>query len=469
MLLLAAAVFAGSASCRPCHTRIFDDYAKTPMARSSGRVDSAPPARFIAAGHRYWIENNRLHFDQGSAPLDYFIGSNTAGRSYLFAREGYLFELPVTWYQRKRGWDASPGYELEREVRLNRPIDPTCLSCHASGLRPIYGTQNRYADQPFLDNGVGCERCHGPGSEHVRNPGAAHMVNPAKLAAEERDSICAQCHLTGEARIERAERRFAEFRPGEKLGDYVTYFVWASKDPAMQVTSHVEKLAMSKCKRVAGDALWCGTCHDTHTNANRTQEACIGCHSVAHHRQESCAQCHMQKSQTVDVGHGVMTDHRIQRSSRRSSTQENKTQDLQSLLGKSDDRALGLAYAEVGDARARQYLLRAKPADAAVLVRLAALERNPKLAAEKYEAALREDHANPVALVNLGALYAEAGRIEDAARMWQRALEVNPAIEGAALNLARIRPAAEARGVLEDYLRFNPGSVAARAALDAIR
>ena len=134
MLLLAAAVFAGSASCRPCHAGIFDDYAKTPMARSSGRVDSAPPARFTAAGHRYRIENNRLYFDQGSAPFDYFIGSNTAGRSYLFMREGYLFELPVTWYQQKRAWDASPGYEQEREVRLNRPIDPTCLSCHASML-----------------------------------------------------------------------------------------------------------------------------------------------------------------------------------------------------------------------------------------------------------------------------------------------------------------------------------------------
>src|SRR6266849_2344617 len=293
MLLLAAAVFAGSASCRPCHARIFDDYAKTPMARSSGPVDLAPSARFTAAGHRYRIENNRLYFDQGSAPLDYFIGSNTAGRSYLLAREGYLFELPVTWYRQKRAWDASPGYEQEHEVRLNRPVDPTCLLCHASRLRPIYGTQNRYADPPFLDNGVGCERCHGPGSEHVRSPGGSAMVNPAKLVPEERDSICAQCHLTGEARVERAGRRFAEFRPGEKLGDYVTNFVWASKDPAMKVTSHVEKLAMSKCKRVAGDALWCGTCHDTHTNANRTQEACIGCHSGAHHRQESCAQCHM--------------------------------------------------------------------------------------------------------------------------------------------------------------------------------
>src|SRR5437870_13788332 len=132
MLLLAAAVFVGNASCQPCHTKIFDQYAKTPMARSSGRVDSLPAARFSAAGHRYWIENNRLSFDKGSAPFDYFIGSNTAGRSYLFARDGFLFELPVTWYQQKHAWDASPGYENENEVRLNRPVDPTCLSCHAS-------------------------------------------------------------------------------------------------------------------------------------------------------------------------------------------------------------------------------------------------------------------------------------------------------------------------------------------------
>src|SRR2546423_891183 len=131
MLLLAAAVFVGSASCQPCHKRIVEDYARTPMARSSGRVDSAPSATFTAAGHRYRVEANRLYFDQGNAPLDYFVGSNSAGRSYLFMREGFLFELPVTWYQQRRAWDASPGYERESEVRLSRPIDPTCLSCHA--------------------------------------------------------------------------------------------------------------------------------------------------------------------------------------------------------------------------------------------------------------------------------------------------------------------------------------------------
>jgi len=454
MLLLAAAAFVGSAACGICHSRIAADYAKTPMARSSGRVERLDPVQFTAAGHRYRIASNRLYFDQGDAPFDYFIGSNTAGRSYLFSREGYLFELPVTWYQQSGKWDASPGYEHETEVRLNRPVDPTCLSCHASRLQPIYGTQNRYADPPFLEGGVSCERCHGPGSEHVRNPAASGMVNPAKLGREERDSICAQCHLTGEARIDRAGRRFAEYRPGAKLSDYVTYLVWKDRDPAMKVTSHVEKLAMSRCRRASGGAMWCGTCHEVHSNANRTQKACITCHAESHHREQNCASCHMQRSSTTDVTHGVATDHSIPGARRPVAA----PRVLVAFEGTADDRALGLAYAELGDPRAREHLLRAQPADAAVLLRL-----------ERYDAVLREDPANGVALVNLGVIYAQASRTDEAARLWERALRTNPAIEGAALNLAKIRPAAEARAILQRYLSFNPGSAAARAALEDIR
>src|SRR5262245_41296517 len=120
MLLLVTAAFVGSAACAPCHPKIAANYAKTPMAQSSGRADQIAPAEFTAAGHRYRIANNRLYFNGGEAPFHYFIGSNTAGRSYLFAREGYLFELPVTWYRRTGTWDASPGYEREQEVKLNR-------------------------------------------------------------------------------------------------------------------------------------------------------------------------------------------------------------------------------------------------------------------------------------------------------------------------------------------------------------
>jgi len=76
MLLFAAAVFAGSQACRPCHSGIFDSFARTPMAQSSGRVEYLAPATFTAAGHRYRIEDKRLFFDGGSVLFDFFIGSH---------------------------------------------------------------------------------------------------------------------------------------------------------------------------------------------------------------------------------------------------------------------------------------------------------------------------------------------------------------------------------------------------------
>src|SRR5437868_5630945 len=111
MMLLAAAVFIGSQLCRPCHSGIFDAYVRTPMAQSSGRVEAVSPAEFTAAGHRYRISDNKLFFDGGAVTMDYFIGSNAAGRTYVRERDSYLFELPVTWYSQRRTWDASPGYE----------------------------------------------------------------------------------------------------------------------------------------------------------------------------------------------------------------------------------------------------------------------------------------------------------------------------------------------------------------------
>lgn len=467
MFLLAAAIFVGSQQCRPCHSAIADSYARTPMAQSSGPAASIPPAEFTAAGQHYRVAGNRLIFEQGSAPFSYFIGSNTRGRTYLTSRDGYLFELPVTWYVQTQSWDASPGYERYSEVRLDRPVDTNCLWCHASEVRFVPNTQNRYADPPFADHGVGCERCHGPGSEHVRNPAAARMVNPAKLDPERRDSVCAQCHLSGVSRVTVAGSRFTAFRAGERLADYATYFVWDAAHQDLKVTSHVERMAASGCKRAAGDALWCGTCHEPHTNANRTQAACLGCHAQAHHLEQDCASCHMPKSTAVDAGHGVFTDHAIPRDPRQSHKPASPKH-LVAFLGAADDRALGIAYAEIGDPRARDVLQRAQPADPEVLLRRAVLEGDPARGAGLYEAVLRSDASNPTALVNLGVLYGQSGRVKDAVRLWQRALEVNPAIEGAALNLAQVLQPSQARAVLERYLSFNPGSGVAHRLLSAL-
>lgn len=467
MLFLAAAFFVGSQQCHTCHAAIADAYARTPMARSSGAVATVPSAEFAAAGQHYRVSGKRLDFDAGSATFDYFIGSGAHGRSYLFEREGFLFELPVTWYARSGRWDASPGYERYREPKLDRPVERSCLWCHASQIRYVRGTQNRYADPPFADPGVGCERCHGPGSEHVRDPAAAPMVNPAALDEERRDSICAQCHLTGVSRVNRPGRSLGDFRAGDRLADYATYFVQDGGRPDLKVTSHVERLAASGCKRATGAALWCGTCHEPHTGANRTQAACQSCHAEAHHATESCAGCHMPKSAASDAGHGVFTDHSIPRDPQRVRNTD-RSRGIVAFLGTADDRALGLAYAEIGDSRAREFLRRAQPADSETQLRLAVLEPDPARAAALYASVLSSDPANVIALVNLGALYGAAGQSGEAATLWKRALDANPALEGATLNLSRILPTAEARAALERYLSFNPGSKAVRGRLEEL-
>jgi len=57
---------------------------------------------------------------------------------------------------------------------------PGCLSCHASFLKVVAGTQNRFASPPFGEGGVACERCHGPGDARVADPRALWQDAPSK-------------------------------------------------------------------------------------------------------------------------------------------------------------------------------------------------------------------------------------------------------------------------------------------------
>ena len=118
--------------------------------------------------------------------------------TYLFAIDGFLFQSPVNYYALRSTWDMSPGYERVTTLPLNHPVDATCLFCHASAVQPVSaGTANRFVGAPFLQSGVGCERCHGAGGSHIRDPRPETIINPARLSPEARDSVCMQCHLEG--------------------------------------------------------------------------------------------------------------------------------------------------------------------------------------------------------------------------------------------------------------------------------
>ena len=517
----------GSKVCSGCHSEIYRSYSATGMSRTSGKVgvgefrENFEPPNFKddRLGVEYRVSQvqggYRLQFSrpdsgaEGQRLLGWFIGSGRVGRSYFSSLDGFLFQSPVSYYTLAGKWDVSPGYQRYPSINLTRAVETGCLQCHASRLQPVAGTQNRFADLPFLEGGVGCERCHGPGRNHVlkmssgNRKGAPQIVNPSKLDPARRDSVCAQCHLTGAARIARLRAKREPYRPGELLSDYSAFFVWAgSESAALSVNSHVERLQQSLCKRASGDRLWCGSCHDPHSEPKQASEfyraRCQKCHqpsackeTAAARRklQDDCVACHMPKSPVRDAEHAVYTDHSIPRRPRASEGSAAVGRLLTEFWRRpatvEDDRDLGLAYASVAGTdsslrqRAIELLSKAearRPDDVPVLTQLAQLHDqagNEDLAIALCERILRLDPAQVSVAINLGTYYIQRGRTGEAVLLWADALSRNPGLTGARINLAVAQfkrgDLAAAEAALVKALEYDPDHETARKMLSGIR
>jgi tetratricopeptide (TPR) repeat protein len=497
--------YVGNDACVPCHKAIVESYAQTAMARTSG---PALPAivegsfRHPLSGVSYRVHRDgtraMLSYDRSTAPelhgsqeLSYYVGSNTRGRTFLFSVDRFLYQAPINYYAGKHGWDMAPGDAQLREMQLNHPVDDTCLFCHTSRVQPREaGTINRFSGAPFLQAGVSCERCHGPGGDHAAGHGA--MVDPAKLTSARRDDICMQCHLEGAGRVAVASHRQADYRPGDTLSDYLAIFVRenAASD-RLGAVSQFEALALSACRRQSNGALTCTSCHDPHVQVSASQRTefyrgkCLTCHSTlaaAHHAEtRDCTSCHMPRLSSVDIGHTMVTDHRILRNPRpqATATAPPVTRIVQFNNPTPSPRELGLAYGEValgGNAsagseafRLLQHSLQAGQDDADVLVRLAYLQQmrgDLDEAQRLYGRALARDPDRAVAAANLGVLEARHGRLAAALTLWRAAFDKNPYLTALGINLARglcdTGNGDEARAVAQRALRHNPDSSATR-------
>src|SRR5437870_5202332 len=129
----------------------------------------------------------------------------------------------------------------------------------------------------------------------------------------------------------------------------------------MSANSHFEELQQSRCKQASGDRLWCGSCHNPHSEpeaAKRTayyQARCLHCHesspckensATRRKAQDDCVGCHMPKAQVRETEHAVFTDHSIPRRQRQSAGSPASGPSLTPFWKRPvDERDLGLAYA----------------------------------------------------------------------------------------------------------------------------
>jgi tetratricopeptide (TPR) repeat protein len=282
--------------------------------------------------------------------VDYIIGSGQHTNSHLTNINGYIYQLPLTWYSQLQKWDLPPGFENGRNVRFSRNIALECMSCH--NAMPVVEPKS---DNKFISigNGIDCERCHGPGELHVKEKLAGKLVdtatqidytivNPKKLSWQLQVDVCQRCHLQGNA-ILKPGKSFTDFKPGMHLSEIVDVYMpsYASDDNSFIMASHAQRLQLSKCfiesnkqsthinKTFTSLNLTCITCHNPHVSVKVTgkqifNNACIKCHTNGPSdcsenpqqlllRQNNCVGCHMPKNGTEDIPHVTVHDHYIRK------------------------------------------------------------------------------------------------------------------------------------------------------------
>jgi len=248
------------------------------------------------------------HLLTRSEQLDVVTGSGVRGQTYLYWQGDRLFELPVSYWTDGHRWVNSPGY-IDGTADFSRPINPGCLECHASYIRPLStdSLTNSY-DKQSLVTGISCETCHGPGADHVArySSGAAHpdesaILNPAKFSRDRQVDACAYCHNG----IQRQALAPAfSFVPGKPLTDF---FKPLPTEAAAHPDVHgnqVGLLERSRCYQSSPE-ISCSTCHNTHApekTAASYSKACLKCHQwtscgeskkIGPSIVKNCIDCHM--------------------------------------------------------------------------------------------------------------------------------------------------------------------------------
>jgi hypothetical protein len=371
-----SARYVGMQTCRQCHASIYDTYIQTGMGSSLGLATKKKSAasfqgseiydRFSDLHYKALWHQDSLHIKEfrllgkdtvhlRTEQVNYIIGSGQHTNSHLQSVNGYLNQMPMTYYTQSKKWDLPPGFENGVNTRFTRKIGLECMSCHNAYPDFVKGSENKYRAVPL---GIDCERCHGPGSIHVaqRQTKSAidtskfidySIVNPAKLSVDAQFDICQRCHLQGNSVLKEG-KSFLDYKPGQKLSDFISVFLpkYKNGEDDFIMASHADRLKQSPCfirsAEKAGNtnqlkpyrnALTCVTCHNPHVSVRHAgpdlfNNKCLDCHAglpgardmsklekthTKLKKWSDCIPCHMPVSGSTDIPHVTVHDHFIRK------------------------------------------------------------------------------------------------------------------------------------------------------------
>jgi hypothetical protein len=333
--------FLGQEACASCHKEKSRWQSHTAMGRAlsvaagSDVLGTHPRMTFRAGTYSYEIrkdgQQNSYRVTDGketiSEPILYAFGNAHVAQTYVYRRNGKLYEGRVSYYAAIDGLDWTMGDALHPppslEEAAGRDISGdearNCFSCHGTAA-----VVNSKLQLDRLIPGVTCEACHGPGGRHgalmLFAPGESISIfNPKTLDAESlSQEFCGACHrgvdtvammpdLGGINNVRFQPYRLFNSR-GHNPGD-ARLACTACHDPHEDL-QHDDAAYDRKCTE-------CHAPRGVEPAAGQKNSATAGKRAVASSTGKSCpvagercVSCHMPKVE-LPGAHFKFTDHRI--------------------------------------------------------------------------------------------------------------------------------------------------------------
>ena len=199
------------------------------------------------------------------AIVDYALGSGHHGITFLGKdRSDGHRELRLSYYTGGDYWGITDGFNPHPSAPdqfLGQVLGTdgflTCLNCHSTRFHSEYDRDGPEA----MDNGIGCEKCHGPGDNHLKAVESGFpqlaIARPKNATPAERLALCANCH-SADGSIPPTDPRFVRFQ--------------------------ASTLTYSRCFTESRAKLDCVACHDPHRNVETSKAyyevRCLSCHST---------------------------------------------------------------------------------------------------------------------------------------------------------------------------------------------